>query len=189
MWGKIISSPHYCTQAPSLAHEINCKIGKKNCIIMYIMLYYIMRSTRNHIKGIKFMKNTIKLFGIIAFIVIIGSSFVACSNDTTPEQELPPTVGPLDGTWLATIFGDDFRFTFSGSNYLCEVDNISGWENSEKGTFTIIGTTININRTNMWNGSNWGEPDSSTETGTITINPTSFIISGGSNWDGTYTKQ
>ena len=89
------------------------------------------------------MKNTIKLFGIIAVIAIIGFSFAACTNGSTDEP------GPLDGTWV----GDNlWQFIFTGSDFTVQV-NSGGWKNRLKGTFAVSGTDITFNCTHEWNGS------------------------------------
>lgn len=62
------------------------------------------------------MKNTIKLFGIIAIMAVIGFSMVSCKMDNDGEM--------LDGVWDR----GDIVITFSGGTAVfTEIKSNSGW--------------------------------------------------------------
>jgi hypothetical protein len=101
-----------------------------------------------------FMKNLIKWFGIIAFVAIIGFSFVSCGsmgeafanslNTTTETQK-----DELDGTtWKCVIppsegsLGTTFILVFKTPNFTITNENTK--EVSAKGTYSISGNDVSM---------------------------------------------
>jgi hypothetical protein len=74
-----------------------------------------------------FMKNTIKLFGIIAFVAIIGFSFVACDDGGTD---------PLNGTWIST------QFKIVAANGSFKEYLVPDNEECLRGTYTYSGNNV-----------------------------------------------
>ncbi|MCL2412334.1 MAG: hypothetical protein FWC97_11905 [Treponema sp.] len=82
------------------------------------------------------MKNTIKLFGIIVLIAIIGFSMIACEDDSLRDT--------LDGTtWKANFGGSDFVLTFNSPNFTMTWTEDGGTE-TESGTYSISGNNVSL---------------------------------------------
>jgi len=90
------------------------------------------------------MKNTIKVFGVIAFAVVIGFSMAACSNSSNGDGG-GGRGGGLEGdgvVWeLNSSSGNGFVFK-SGIVYLAYHQSNSTWTAVNNGTYTS--TTIHI---------------------------------------------
>ena len=78
------------------------------------------------------MKNLAKLFGIIAFVALIGFSMIACDNGTTG--------GGLNGTWREPS-GD--RIVFSNGSFTMIDNNVEAY----KGTYRTSGNNITLTLT------------------------------------------
>ena len=68
------------------------------------------------------MKNTIKLFGIIAFIAVIGFSAIACGEG---EDD-------LSGTWIATEDGETMKLVLTKTSFTMSI----GTMDMQRGTYT-----------------------------------------------------
>jgi hypothetical protein len=84
------------------------------------------------------MKNTIKLFVIIAFFAIIGFSLMACDLN---EEE----TASFEGTW-GSFYSSVGEFTFNNENFMFQLVT-SG---HRKGTFTKTESQITFNSTHEW---------------------------------------
>jgi len=124
------------------------------------------------------MKKVLKLIGIIAFIAVIGFSFVACDNvdDGTKEEEKKEGDTPISsfaGTWNAS---GNRSIVFSGSTFNYRVNGTTQYS----GTFSVSGSTITFNATGL-----------GTAGGNFTLLATTLVLSN-HTWDssvnGTYTK-
>jgi hypothetical protein len=73
------------------------------------------------------MKNTIKWFGIVALVVVIGFSITACGGD---DDNSGGGSGVLDGTTWGDGSNQEQVIKFTGSNY--DFDN-----GASKGTYTL----------------------------------------------------
>ena len=103
------------------------------------------------------MKKILKVFGIIAIIVVIGFSTVACGGDSGGGEETPP-ISAFAGTWNASngrsIFISDNWFSYrvitdkpyegnfsvSGSNITFTPDG----SNAKNGKYTLSGDTLTL---------------------------------------------
>jgi len=96
------------------------------------------------------MKNTIKLFGIIAIVSIIGFSMLACdtgSNGNNKSDSNGDYSGiRLEGsTWTTTVYGAVSQMTFSATTYEENVISspfTTGF--ASRGPYTISGNIITI---------------------------------------------
>jgi hypothetical protein len=85
------------------------------------------------------MKNTIKLFGIIAVVAVIGLSFAAC-GDGAGGGGGGGTTATVSGTYTATTEEDTASLTFKSGG---AVDFV-GPDSTETGTYTVSGSTITM---------------------------------------------
>jgi len=96
------------------------------------------------------MNNTIKLFGIISIVAIMGFSMLACGNDSSDDNNNGSNGGSgkiqLEGsTWTATVFGAVTRMTFTATTYEENVISSPGTTGfASRGPYTINGNTITI---------------------------------------------
>ena len=107
------------------------------------------------------MKNLVKLFGIIAFVALIGFSMIACDNDTTGGQAgYNPTGGgasSLSGRYSYSYSGSDLYISFtSGGSF---TGYVFGYALS--GTYRFDGRNITLSRSDFY-GSNWTYVNSTT---------------------------
>jgi len=82
------------------------------------------------------MKNTFKIFGIIALFAVIGFSMLACSSDDDSAS------GPksFDGTWVMSG-NTKLGYTYNGTSVTQFNDDLGlTWS----GTFTYTNTTITM---------------------------------------------
>jgi hypothetical protein len=140
--------------------------------------------------GETFMKNTIKLFGIIAFVAIIGFSFVACDNGGGGGTD------PINGTWVST----NNQFKIVAANGSFKEYDVSDNKEIMRGTYTYSGSnataTITEVNTGFFGGADtwvtWADLDSSYKESIggqimeITVSNNSLIIS---ELELTFTKQ
>jgi len=127
------------------------------------------------------MKNTIKVFGIIALVAVIGFSMAACKDDDNGGggggggggvQNDP---GDLAGTWTGNIGGYNAIVTISGSGWIMTASNANFYDS---GYFIRNGNTATLYLS------------SGTNNGTATIiNSTTVRVVLNSNtiFPGTYT--
>jgi hypothetical protein len=99
------------------------------------------------------MKKLVSLFGIIAFVAIIGFSVVACNDGSTNDNNNNNSgggSGGLTGTWRGSIQGMSVIVTITASGW-----NFSGAGINDSGTYTLNGITANLYSTvyNMPTGS------------------------------------
>ena len=80
------------------------------------------------------MKNTIKWFGIIAFIAVIGFSFVACGDDDGDKSGNDA----FAGTWTST----DAGLKLIASNGSFKEYTLSDNKEVIRGTYTVSGNTV-----------------------------------------------
>jgi len=85
------------------------------------------------------MKNTLKVFGVIALAVVIGFSIAACSNGSTSGDIVPKE---LQGTWV----GSAGTITINGSSAI--VDDGSGPR-------TLFIKSVQKGSVKYINGENW----------------------------------
>jgi hypothetical protein len=86
------------------------------------------------------MKNTIKLFGIIALVAVIGFSMTACPE---PEEEKAEEEnGTLNGTWVS-----ETDSTYTGTITIGS-DGKGTIVTSRSGTLTVTGVTKTTVSTN-----------------------------------------
>ena len=78
------------------------------------------------------MKNTIKVFGIIALVAVIGFAMAACKND--PDYSPDPN-NPVKGKWE----GDGFKVYCTTNTWSAEYPSQGG---SWSGTYTYTVTSI-----------------------------------------------
>jgi hypothetical protein len=104
------------------------------------------------------MKNLIKLVGIVAFVVIIGFSMVACDTDDGGADS-----NPFEGTWNGMDPDGDKTIAIVGSSTftLSWPDNSS--YGSQSGTYTYSGNTAAL----KVDGDTWGSATVSGNTLTI----------------------
>jgi len=77
----------------------------------------------------KKMKNIVKWAGIIALVVVIGFSLIACKKDS------------LDGTtWKATDRGEELILKFNSPNFALSVDG----ETVLEGSYGISGLSVSM---------------------------------------------
>jgi len=92
------------------------------------------------------MKNLSKLFGIIAFVAVIGFSMISCDLD---KDE-----GDLNGVWVRD--GGDIVITINGSNGIFIEINTGMWKTVQTNGLVSIGDKKfrNIKRTGSfrWSG-------------------------------------
>jgi len=92
------------------------------------------------------MKNTIKLFGIIALVAVIGFSMAGCKNDSGPETYT--YTGTADGvTYKLEIFATAPRAAIDGDTYKLTVGT-----KISTGTITVSGTTFTLKASNAEEG-------------------------------------
>jgi uncharacterized lipoprotein YehR (DUF1307 family) len=88
------------------------------------------------------MKNTIKLFGIIALAVVIGFSMAACDDGSKDSG------GGLNGTWVSTT-GD--KMVLKNGSATMSLDDVEVM----KGTYSTSGSNFTMNITQI-NGAMFG---------------------------------
>ena len=127
------------------------------------------------------MKNTIKVFGIIALVAVIGFSMAACKDDDNGGggggggggvQNDP---GDLAGTWTGNIGGYNAIVTISGSGWIMTASNANFYDS---GYFIRNGNTATLYLS------------SGTNNGTATIiNSTTVrvVLNSNTKFPGTYT--
>ena len=110
----------------------------------------------------------------------IGTFFWDGDSPFNPPGDLDSGSNPgsLSGTY--TNSDNNYRYTFTGSNYTTE-EYYGSWENHNQGTYSLTQWEITLNRTHYWSGGWVESPDS--DTFTISITSNSFTIHGT-----TYTK-
>ena len=136
------------------------------------------------------MKNTLRVFGIIALVAVIGFSMAACGDDDSGGGN---DITILNGTWNKL----PYQIIITGKNWTIKRDN----EYLAKGTGTINATQklFTLIITHFWQSSNWQEltPEQagSNITSTVQYNLTgnSMVFSnntneGGMPLNGTWTK-
>ena len=128
------------------------------------------------------MKNSIKLFGVIAMVAIIGFSMAACDNGTTGGGggKVPTE---LKGKWLG-VDGSDDNFLFF---------NADGWALDHSAfptTITYKVTSVSGNTVN-WNHAQYGDPSSGSFKYSITSDVLTISDKSGTlnPSNGTYNKQ
>jgi hypothetical protein len=96
------------------------------------------------------MKNMVKLFGIIAFVAIIGFSFAACKKDALDRttwkgnydgQEMVIKFNSPNFTWTGAVV-DNSPITFKGSYAISGLDVTIAAGDEEKLTGTLAGNTL-----------------------------------------------
>jgi hypothetical protein len=128
------------------------------------------------------MKNTLKLFGIITFVAVIGFSMIACGDDGQGDL--------INGAWDR----GDIVVTFSGSAGVFTEIKSGGWLSIQNSGSISIGDrkfrNISYNNNSTWTGQ---ELDQGLEwqSTTITISGNTLKVdtpntSGGGD---TYTRQ
>jgi hypothetical protein len=150
-----------------------------------------------------FMKNTIKVLGIIALVAVIGFSMAGCGED-------PDTGGgggggggggttAIEGTWRKS---NGYQIKFQGNTWTygnSSSDFIKGtWTSGttitipSSGTLTIVATGTN------YDGTGWVSPSGFTTTNVITYSVTTSVLTISDatqktgRWDetvGVYNKQ
>jgi hypothetical protein len=91
------------------------------------------------------MKNTVKFLGIIAFVAIIGFSFIACSGDSGGGPD-----SALNGTWINSA-NRSVKIALNNGNLSLYEDSIE----SARGTYSTSGNRITLNITQI-NGAMFG---------------------------------
>ena len=91
------------------------------------------------------MKNTTKLFGIIAIVAIGLFSFIACDNGNGDGDN-----STLNGTWVNS--SDGISIVLNNGNFTISMDNIE----SLRGTYNTNGNNMTMNTTRI-NGAMFGE--------------------------------
>jgi len=109
------------------------------------------------------MKNTFKLFGIIAFMAVIGFSFSACGDSKDDGN----SSDPLKGTWTGQVEGATMKLVAADGKFEVEQNgNPSGF----RGTYTVSGNTVSITFTEVNTGT-WITYDDAKEAGTDGLPP------------------
>ena len=112
------------------------------------------------------MKNTLRVFGIIALVAVIGFSIAACGDDSTDGNK-----SPFEGTWVEydASYGRTFEYTFTGNkfSYLVRYDDGTSYYEIQNATFTYTKTEITITRSN---GALYGKVPYSFSNGKLIIN-------------------
>jgi hypothetical protein len=93
-----------------------------------------------------FMKNTFKLFGIIAFMAVIGFSFSACGDDKDDGNS-----DLFKGTWTGDVENTPTKLVAADGKFVVEQNGISAF----RGTYTVSGNTASITFTEVYTGSSW----------------------------------
>jgi hypothetical protein len=118
------------------------------------------------------MKHLFKLFGIIAFVAIIGFSIVSC-GDKGGDEDVTPDIASFNGTWNAS---SGRVIVFSGNTFNYKVNNVTQYS----GTFSVSGSTITFNESSLGSAS-----------GNFSLSENTLVLSN-HTWDssvnGTYTK-
>ena len=83
------------------------------------------------------MKNTTKLFGIIALVAVIGFSFMAC--DDGDDKGGGGGSGGLTGTWRRSIQGVTATVTITASGWTFTAPGLT-----DSGTYTMNGITASL---------------------------------------------
>jgi hypothetical protein len=105
------------------------------------------------------MKNFVKGFGIITFVVIVGFSFASCDNNNSPKDALDGT------TWNAS----GYILTFNSPNFTIT----AGPSVVQSGTYSISGNTVTLTSTSTTDVEGWQM------TGILSGNTLSFASSEG----------
>lgn len=140
------------------------------------------------------MKNFVKGLGIIAFVVVIGFSMVACNLDNDDDNAV------LDGTWIGGAVGDNdhWMWVFSGSNWTLKEEDGSIYLNYQKGTFSLNSskTKFTGKATHEWRNGSWVTFNGFEAVCDINISGNTLIMTSHGNspgwpdsWTETYTKQ
>jgi len=106
------------------------------------------------------MKNTIKVFGIIAIVAIIGFFFAACEEDNS---------NPFIGNWSGTTDFGVVRLTVTTSTWTYDEGSYSHYS----GTYTYSGNIATF----IFNGNTAGTAIVSGNTMTGSVNSVGFTVS------------
>ena len=126
------------------------------------------------------MKNSIKLFGVIAMVAIIGFSMAACDNGSTGGGGKVPE--ELRGKWLGNDGGPIYLF-FNADGW--DLDYIDFPTTITYKVKSVSGNTVN------WNHAQYGDPPSgsfkySISSDVLTISEKNGTLSPS---NGTYNRQ
>jgi len=87
------------------------------------------------------MKNVSKLFGLIAFIAIIGFSIAACKDEDDPEGDNDP----FKGTWYRQEDGADVQKIVAANKVWRSEEKVdNNWVEDIRGIYTVSGNNISI---------------------------------------------
>jgi len=87
------------------------------------------------------MKNFAKWLGVIAFVAVIGFSFVTCKLDDDGGMD-----SSLNGTWINNYV--DWEFKYNNGNF--ENSTISNGTPASKGTYTTDNGKMTSKTTHLW---------------------------------------
>jgi hypothetical protein len=102
------------------------------------------------------MKTSMKLFGIIALVSIIGFSFAACagldftggggstsSSSVSASSSAAVASTSLNGTWVGKVNKNTYQMSFNDGSYSVTTNG----HNSERGTYTSTGKSMTMTAT------------------------------------------
>ena len=144
-------------------------------MVKLFIFYFVLRYEKRSF----LMKNKATLILVLGGFLLLSWSFASCSQPTSDPSY---TVASVAGTWTASVTYSGVTMTnslhFDGTGGFTDSISMKGVPIiSDSGTYTVSGTTIEINSDGTSSG-----------TGTITSS-TTMVFTGTSGNTITYTKQ